>query len=214
MEWNNNVVVPIFKKGDKLDPNNYRGITLINTLLKVLAKILAARLQTLCTLHNVIIPEQSGFITREECVSQTACLIECCQRRKIMGEPTILGFLDLKKAYDLVPHSLLLDKLLDAGLGKKFISFICRMYENTTLRVRSGNVIGEAFAYKRGVRQGCPTSPLLFNIFINNILDKIAPIRVEGLREGFKGLMFADDTVIAANSRADLEINSRRSKNG
>jgi exonuclease III len=205
MEWNDSIVVPIYKKGNKLEPNNYRGISLINTLLKVLAKILASRLQLICSRYPLLGPEQSGFITQEECVSQTACLIECCQRRKIRGRTTIIGFLDLKKAYDLVPHDLLLDRLRESGLGEIFISFISRMYENTTLRVRSGNITGESFRYERGVRQGCPTSPLLFNIFINSLLVKINPVQIEGLRYGLKGLMFADDTVIAADSRLDLE---------
>ena len=203
-EWKDCVVVPVFKKGDKYDPNNYRGIALINTLLKVLTKVLAARLQIVCSTHNLIRREQAGFIKNEECTAQAACLLECCQRRRAKEEDTLLCFLDLKKAYDLVPHDKLISKLYKAGLGNKMISFIKRMYENTFMRVRVGDSVSESFKYERGVRQGCPTSPLLFNLYINDILDDINPVPIPGLELGLRGLMFADDTVIIADSRHDL----------
>lgn len=206
LEWRDCTVVPVFKKGDHMDPNNYRGIALINTLLKVLTKVLADRLQTVCTGLKLLRREQVGFIKNEEGISQAACLLECCQRRKIRGNDTILCFLDLKKAYDMVPHDRLLYKLRKFGLGDKMIYFIKRMYENTFMRVRINNQLTEPFRYERGVRQGCPTSPLLFNIYINDILDDIQPVTVEGLEHGLRGLMFADDTVILANSHTDLQI--------
>ena len=203
-EWKDCTVVPIFKKGDKLDPNNYRGIALINTLLKVLTKVIAARLQDICCSHNLLRREQTGFIKGEEGVSQVACLLESCQRRKIRGKNTLLCFLDLRKAYDLVPHERLILKLKRLGLGSKMINFIRRMYDNTFMRVRIGSNLTEPFRYERGVRQGCPTSPLLFDIYINDILDSIAPVEVPGLQQGLSGLMFADDTVILAESHSDL----------
>lgn len=53
-EWRDCAIVPIYKKGDKLDPNNYRGIALINTLLKVITKVIAARLQTVCSCFGIL----------------------------------------------------------------------------------------------------------------------------------------------------------------
>jgi exonuclease III len=203
-EWINSLIVPIYKKGDRLDPNNYRGISLINTLLKVLTKILATRLQFICNTLGLLRREQSGFLSGEECIAQAACLVESCQRRKIRGLNTYVCFLDLKKAYDMVPHERLINKLTNAGLGKRFTNFVKGMYDNTFLRVRINNTIGESFQYKRGVRQGCPTSPLLFNIYYDDVLENIEPIHIEGLRNGLAGLMFADDTVIFAETRHDL----------
>ncbi|MGL5708804.1 MAG: RNA-directed DNA polymerase, partial [Aeromonas sp.] len=157
-----------------------------------------------CRDEGLLRREQSVFLTSEECVSQTACLIECCERRKTRGLKTIICFLDLKKAYDMVPHDRLISQLRAVGLGEKMVNFIQRMYENTTLRIRIGKQISEPFKYKRGVRQGCPTSPLLFNIYYNSILDKIKPVDVERIPAGLKGLMYADDTAILATDRQDL----------
>ena len=182
LEWKDCTIVPIFKKGNKHDPNNYRGIALINTLLKVITKVLAARLQTLCCEMKLIRKEQVGFIRGEEGVAQAACLLEICQRRSIRGLSTVLCFLDLRKAYDLVPHDRLIFKLKKFGLGNKMISFIQKMYENTFMRVKVNSKLGESFKYERGVRQGCPRSLLLFGIYINDMLDEIKPVPVEGLQ--------------------------------
>ena len=206
LEWRDCTVVPIFKKGDKHDPNNYRGIALINTLLKVLTKVIAARLQVVCCEMKLIRREQVGFIRGEEGIAQAACLLEACQRRSIRGQDTVLCFLDLRKAYDLVPHDRLIFKLRKFGLGSKMIDFIERMYEDTFMRVRVNNQLTESFKFERGVRQGCPTSPLLFDIYINDILDGIEPVAVQGLGNGLSGLMFADDTVILANDNNDLQV--------
>ena len=204
LEWRDCTVVPIFKKGDRLDPNNYRGIALINTLLKVLTKVIATRLQNVCCDFKLIRKEQVGFIRSEECVAQVACLLESCQRRKIQGKDTLLCFLDLRKAYDMVPHERLISKLVQIGIGHRMINFVKRMYENTFMRIRIGKNLTEPFRYERGVRQGCPTSPLLFDIYINDILNSINPVEVPGLQNGLRGLMFADDTVILADSILDL----------
>lgn len=75
IEWRDCAVVPVFKKGDQLDPNNYRGIALINTLLKVLTKVVASRLQTVCSAYNLLNREQVGFIKGERaCPRWRVCL--------------------------------------------------------------------------------------------------------------------------------------------
>lgn len=74
------------------------------------------------------------------------------------------------------------------------------LYENTKMKVRVGNDKSRSFSYGRGVRQGCPTSPLIFNYYINDILDNMQSIPVCGLQNGIRGLMFADDTVLFSES--------------
>ena len=110
-EWKDNIVVMIFKKGESNDVDNYRGITLINTLSKIYCKVLAKRLSELNSRFGLIRKEQIGFIKGEQALSAVVSVIETCQRRKLVGNETWLYFIDLRKAYDLVPHQLLFEKL-------------------------------------------------------------------------------------------------------
>ncbi|OMJ15327.1 Transposon TX1 uncharacterized [Smittium culicis] len=105
--FNTSIIVPIPKKGDLRDTNNYRGISLIPTLVKILAKIVAQKLNELDSKYNLLVKEQAGFRSREECVSQATVLYEVVRRRKIKGIPTWIGFIDFAKAYDRVPHETL-----------------------------------------------------------------------------------------------------------
>ena len=205
-EWKNSTIVAIFKKGDKKDPNNYRGIALINTMLKILSKVLAKRLQTVVINFDLLRREQTGFMRSEECVAQAASLLEICQRRRNEGTETILLFLDLKKAYDLVPHRRLIQKLEAKGLGTKMLNMLNNMYQTTLMKVRVGDIVTETYKYKRGVRQGCPTSPMIFNLYIDDLLDNINPIKTPGILGEIRGLAFADDTIIFADNQKDLEI--------
>ena len=82
------------------------------TILKVLTIILSDRLNSQAEAHGLFHETQAGFRRREECVTQAVCVIEILQRRKIMGQTTFATFIDLKKAYDMVPHGALFAKLI------------------------------------------------------------------------------------------------------
>ncbi|KAI4293172.1 hypothetical protein PAPHI01_2446 [Pancytospora philotis] len=115
------------------------------------------------------------------------------------GQPCVLCFLDLRKAYDLVPHDRLLLKLEQKGIGSVMLKFIRSLYEENWMRVKVGPDVSDSFKILRGVRQGCPTSPLIFNLFIDDLLEECRGISVPGLQSPVAGLNFADDTVLFAD---------------
>lgn len=205
------VIVNIFKDGDVSDPSNYRGISLMDTALKVVCTILAIRLNRELERKHRLIREQGGFRTLEECVAQAAGLTEILERRKAAKQDTWLAFVDFKKAFDLVPHEGLFAKCWKIGVRGSALGFIKKLYAASSARVRVGDSNSDLFPVRRGVRQGCPLSPILFLIFINDIYDKghrgvSIPSSYGQLLKSCPGLLFADDEVTIAETPADLNM--------
>ena len=205
--WESAVVVPVPKKGDLSLVDNYRGIALIGTTAKLVLTIAASRLNSILEDNNILSKEQAGFRNFEECVAQATTLVEVATRRQIKGSNTIVCFLDFSKAYDRVPHEGILRKLESLGIGGNLHAVIKAAYKNPQLCVRTGNQVSTDVPYLCGVRQGCPSSPLLFDAYINDLPKELVGVSVPGLGEEIKCLMFADDAVIFAESEADLNAN-------
>ena len=208
-EWDHSILVPVPKKGDPRNVDSYRPIALINTLLKILCKVVANRINLLVDKHNLLSIFQSGFRTREECVAQATTLLECLQRRSRVGKPTLVCFLDFAKAYDSVPHEGLMKRLESLGFGDRMLEFIRGLYKNPSMKVKLTDEIGPIFNVEVGVRQGCPLSPMLFNLYINDLFENMVGIAVPGINTSIPGLMFTDDTTLLADNLVDLNRNIR-----
>ncbi|OMJ15458.1 RNA-directed DNA polymerase from mobile element jockey [Smittium culicis] len=199
------VVVPVPQKGDLKDPDNYRGISLIPTLAKLVAKIVATKLSKIDAKYQILVKEQAGFRNFEECAGQATTLYEIVRRRKIENKETWLCYIDYSKAYDRVPHMVLLHKLRSVGIGGKLLNMIKGIYDAPKIAVRVGNEVSNPTEYLCGVRQGCPASPILFDFFIKDIFRNIRGVRVPGLTSRIPVLLFADDSVLLAESSVDLQ---------
>ncbi|KAH9263071.1 hypothetical protein BASA83_013600 [Batrachochytrium salamandrivorans] len=148
-----------------------------------------------------------GFRKREECVGQVVSLVDIIQRRQNAGINTHVLFIDIRKAFDTVPVGALLWKLQNMGFPRRTLAFLKALYTSSSARARAGSLLSDPFPVQRGVRQGCPLSGLLFNLFINDILDGVAPITVPGLPRDtnpIRGLMYADDVAVFADSEQSL----------
>ncbi|KAH6590132.1 hypothetical protein BASA50_009618 [Batrachochytrium salamandrivorans] len=201
-------IVSIDKKdGDPLNPGDKRGIALINVGLKLVCKVLQMRIERFVETNNLLSYEQAGFRKREECVGQVVSLVDIIQRRQNAGLNTHVLFIDIRKAFDTVPVGALLWKLQNMGFPRRTLAFLKALYTSSSARARAGSLLSDPFPVQRGVRQGCPLSGLLFNLFINDILDGVAPITVPGLPRDtnpIRGLMYADDVAVFADSEQSL----------
>ncbi|KAH9276095.1 hypothetical protein BASA83_001368 [Batrachochytrium salamandrivorans] len=201
-------IVSIDKKdGDPLNPGDKRGIALINVGLKLVCKVLQMRIERFVETNNLLSYEQAGFRKREECVGQVVSLVDIIQRRQNAGLNTHVLFIDILKAFDTVPVGALLWKLQNMGFPRRTLAFLKALYTSSSARARAGSLLSDPFPVQRGVRQGCPLSGLLFNLFINDILDGVAPITVPGLSRDtnpIRGLMYADDVAVFADSEQSL----------
>ena len=208
-QWNEAWVVSILKKGDPKRMTNYRGISLLVVVVKLLTVVVMGRLTDALESTGWFIPQQAGFRTREECLGHVCALYEIIRRRCNEDRRTYVAFIDFEKAYDTVPIEAMLRKLYLAGVSGRCLQFFRGLYANANVRVRTKCGLSERIRLLRGLRQGCNASPLLFDIFINDILAGCEQlgVRVAGLDgEGREvGLLFADDLALMAGSRSRLQ---------
>ncbi|UYV63861.1 hypothetical protein LAZ67_2005844 [Cordylochernes scorpioides] len=138
--WLKSVIQPIFKNGDPDDPSNYRGIALLSNISKLFTSILKSRLGSWIERRNIVPENQAGFRAGHSCqdhIFTLSSLIQMTLSRK--RRKCYMFFVDLKKAFDTVPHSLLWRKLVDAGLNHRFVNLIKYYYTNMTAVVRWNN---------------------------------------------------------------------------
>lgn len=208
-----NLVVLPKKGGDWMSLFSKRGISLMNSGLKLIASMGKEHMQEVFEVSGTIIPEQAGFRPKEECVGQIAALFEICRRRMNKKATTYLLFVDFKQAFDKVSHRGLMAKLAASNVDAKFVEFVTALYAGSVIRVRyNDGTLSPPIQLKRGVRQGCPLSPDLFKLYINDIIELLPEfgagkgISVPGVGDGtrFPGLLFADDLVLAAETTEEL----------
>ena len=156
--------------------------------------------------NNIIRPEQYGFRSKEECISIFISFREICLRRHFSNKDTYnIAFLDLKKAYDTVPTYNILSKIECLGIRGKCLKFIeNNLYLSSKACVKIDLKFSKVFRIKKGVRQGCPLSPILFNLFINDIFRDCNKNGVSIGGSLCCGDLFTDDIVLCAPTRGSL----------
>ena len=128
----------------------------------------------------------------------------CLKRKKKL----FAAFIDFRKAFDSIWHEGLFLKLQRLGIGGPFYATLKNMYANNTSVIKVNGVVSEEFLIKSGVRQGDVLSPLLFNIFINDIVsefqsDSSSPPTM--LNQSVGSLLYADDLVILSTTAEGLQ---------
>ena len=181
---------------------NYRPISMLNTDIKLLGKILATRLNKF--IGNMIHRDQVGFMPFRQAGDNVrrACLL--AHIAKTRGIPACLLSLDIKQAFDSVSWSYLSFTLQKWGFGPNFIKWIMELYNKPKAYVKYAGYRSDAFDVRRGTRQGCPLSPLLFALLIEPLAQKIRSdptilgIEVGGYKH--KLCLFADDILLFLSS--------------
>ena len=104
-------------------------------------------------------------------------MVEKCKRKVVEGKQAYICFLDIEKAYDRVDWRILIKILEKIGLLKRIISIIGSMYADTRAKYRMGDIETDWVELVRGVRQGCTLSPLLFNLYTEELTHRVNRVR-------------------------------------
>lgn len=206
--WQKGQIFNIFKKDEPTDRGNYRGITLLSVVGKVVTRVMADRISRKAEEKGWIAEEQGGFRPGRRTEDQILILHRVLLNRRLTKKHTCVFFLDQRKAYDTVWRDGLLHKLYGLGVTGRLFGLIKSMYSNTTSTVVGPGGESRAFPISEGVRQGDPLSCVLFNLFINDLVEEVkssgveSPLRVLG--SAISALLFADDVAIPCASISDM----------
>ena len=194
----------IFKnKGDRKDVGNWRPITIGNTLIRLFAKIWDKRIRVTARIHT----RQRAFIPADGCYESIKLLESAIQQSRRQKREVDIVFLDLAKAFDTVPHDSIRRALSRHGVHSRITSMVSEMYVGATTTVASGRECTAAISINSGVKQGCPLSPVLFNLIMDELVTEVdgLPTGVSIGESRVSIMAFADDLVLLSNSRSDME---------
>jgi hypothetical protein len=209
--WKQAKLTPLYKKGPLLEPNSYRMLAVSGTMYRLYANVIRSVVTDWCVASNKIPDTQFGFYPGRNTLQPIYILRHLQHAASTLkpGRSSRLhtAFIDFRQAYDTIPRQALWQHLQRTCMPTPFLSIIKNMYDADEYILKDGEKTARVKP-DRGVKQGCPLSPLLFSLYVNDI-DEIAE-RVQGAVTGTAGfhvthMLYADDLTLLANDPHALQ---------
>ena len=219
-------IITIFKKGDRENCNNYRGISLLSIASKIFARILLDRLLILA--EDVLPESQCGFRPSRGTIDMVFCARQLQEKSLEQQKPAMFIFWDLKKAFDKVPRLAMWAVLSRFGCPPNFVTLVRALHDGMVGRVCHQNSLSDPFPINGGLKQGCVLAPTCFSLYTAAMLNEIPPdtpsidlrFRMDGgvfnlarLRARTKTttcsvreLQYADDNATPSQTAEDLQM--------
>ena len=209
--WGESIIVPIHKKCSRTEPNNYRGISLINATCKIFTYILNNRLYSWCEENKLLDESQAGFRQNYSTVDNIFTLMSVTQKYiSKRGGRFYCIFIDFSKAFDSIQHAILWDALKRKNINGRFLNVLQSIYRNLKSCIKVDGGLSDFFECNIGTRQGCICSSVIFSLFINDLiiyLKNAFPTGIfitEDICDLF-ALMYADDVSSMSETAIQLQ---------
>ena len=194
-DWKRSVVVNVFKgKGDAQERGNYRGIKLLDQVMKLMERVVAGMIRKRVDIDET----QFGFTPGRGTADAVFILRQLIEKYAARNKELVLVFVDLEKAFDRVPRDVLWWALRSLRVDEWLVGVVLAMYEGAVAQVRVGGELSGEFPVTVGVYQGSALSPLLFLV----VLEAISREYRRGLP---KEMLYADDLVLIAENMEEAE---------
>ena len=212
--WKCSIMRLIYKKGDPSLPENWRPISVSNALYRIVSCVWARAINSFNIRNHIFSPQQKGFMEGiNGCSDNSAIISEIFYDAMRSHKSVFITALDFKNAFGSVPHALIIDCLKKKGFPKQFVHLIDNVYTGSTTNIMTSKFTSRDICINRGTKQGCPVSPLLFNLCLEPLFKAINSINAEdgytvsmnGERARFSIMAYADDILLIANSRNGME---------
>ena len=196
-------VIPVYKKGSKQDPNNYRPVSLTSCILKVFEQILLDTMLDFVEENNIMSPYQHGFYrSRSTCTNLLNFWHDVTKLADIHSQISVI-YTDMSKAFDRIPHKYLIAKLDNYGFRGKLLNVLRSYLEHRTQRVAVRTILSDPMDVTSGTPQGGVLSGLLFALYINDLPDVINNARI---------YIYADDVKLMMPVNNAQDINELQSE--
>jgi len=201
----------IFKKGDQQLISNYRPISLTNTDYRIIAFVLAQRMQGV--IGSSVSPDQSAYIHDRFIGTNVRIVEDIIDHYNTSNKEGILMFLDLKKAFDTLEWDFMFQVLKLYNFGDDFIKWIKTLYYKPKAIIKNNGHFSEDFEIFRGIRQGCPVSSLIFILCVEILASKIKEDKIiKGMTlssdedvNKVKIIQYADDGTLFLNNIIEMK---------
>lgn len=204
-------VISLIPKSNELDReeiSNWRPITLTNVDYKILTKALAFRLRLV--IHKIVSNDQKGFIKGRNASQLLREIDDIIEHEKAIESQSLIFSIDYRKAFDTISTQFLKNVFGYFGFGPAFQQWIGLILHDRKTCIKNGGHVSADFDMQRGVRQGCPISPLIFVLAVEIMSLKIKQDKdIKGITIGSFNTrikQYADDTTFLLKDTADLKI--------
>ena len=206
-QWTKGLICKIPKKGNLQDCGNWRGVTLLPLVSKVLCKIIISRIQK--GVDSALRKEQAGFRKGRGTVEQIFILRNILEQVNEWNASLYIHFVDFEKAFDSIHRDSLWIIMRQYGIPQKLIQMTKTLYKDFQCSVIDENETTEWFPVMTGVKQGCCMSGFLFLLVIDWVMRKTVDGERTGIRWNFTNMLedldFADDLALLSSAMNHLQ---------